>query len=110
MAADPRVLALLEEMLDARKTPEEVCRGCPELLAEDREGWREFRFIDAKSEVSPNTVAGAFLNGEPLPEEAEEVDGEAWLGSRAGRVAESLYEVAIPLGRYGQVISLIWPA
>jgi hypothetical protein len=67
-------------------------------------------WLDAQSEVSPNTVAGAFLKGEPTPEEAEEVDGEAWLGSKARRVAESLYEVAIPLGRYGQVISLVWPA
>src|SRR5262249_62110133 len=47
MAADPRVLGLLEEMLDAGKTPEEVCGACPELLAEIRERWREFRLIDA---------------------------------------------------------------
>jgi hypothetical protein len=67
-------------------------------------------WIDARAEVSPNTVAGAYVNGEPIPEEAEEVDGEAWLGSRADRVASSLYEVAIPLGRYDQIISLVWPA
>lgn len=67
-------------------------------------------WLDSKSEVSPNTVAGAYLNGEPIPEEAEEVDGEAWLGRKADRVAESLFEVAIPLGRYGQVLSLLWPA
>src|SRR5262245_55476043 len=47
MAGDPRVLGLLEEMLDSGKTPEEVCRGCPELLAELRERWGEFRLIDA---------------------------------------------------------------
>ena len=47
MAGDPRVLGLLEEMLDAGKTPEEVCRGCPELLPEVRERWKEFRRIDA---------------------------------------------------------------
>src|SRR5262249_33316071 len=47
MAGDPQVLGLLEEMLEAGKTPEEVCRGCPELLAEVRERWREFRLIDA---------------------------------------------------------------
>src|SRR5262245_53619178 len=47
MAGDPRVLGLLEEMLDAGKTPEEVCRGCPELLAAVRERWKEFRIIDA---------------------------------------------------------------
>src|SRR5262249_46337230 len=48
MADDPRVLGLLEEMLGAGKTPEEVCRDCPELLAEVRERWREFRLIDAQ--------------------------------------------------------------
>src|SRR5262245_41526864 len=47
MAGDPRVLGLLEEMLDAGKTPEEVCRDCPELLSEVRERWAEFRRIDA---------------------------------------------------------------
>src|SRR6476619_5284876 len=47
MGGDPRVLGLLEEMLDAGATPEEVCRDCPELLAEVRERWGEFRRIDA---------------------------------------------------------------
>jgi serine/threonine protein kinase len=47
MAGDPRVFGLLEEMLEARKTPDEVCRGCPELLAEVRERWNAFHRIDA---------------------------------------------------------------
>src|SRR5262245_47537030 len=47
MAGDHRVLGLLEEMLGSGKTPEEVCRGCPELLAEVRERWGEFHRIDA---------------------------------------------------------------
>jgi serine/threonine-protein kinase len=47
MASDPWVLGLLEEMLDAGKTPDEVCRGCPELLAEVQDRWKEFRRIDA---------------------------------------------------------------
>src|SRR5262245_57546334 len=47
MAGDPRVLGLLEEMLDAGKTPEEACGACPELLADVRERWNEFRPIDA---------------------------------------------------------------
>jgi serine/threonine protein kinase len=46
MAGDPRVLGLLEEILDAGRTPEEVCRDCPELLAEVRRRWFEFRFVD----------------------------------------------------------------
>jgi tetratricopeptide (TPR) repeat protein len=48
MAGDPRVLALLEEMLDSAKTPEEVCRHCPELLEELQQRWLEFRLIDAQ--------------------------------------------------------------
>jgi serine/threonine protein kinase len=47
MSGDPRVLELLEEMLDSAKTPDEVCRDYPELLAEVRERWKEFRRIDA---------------------------------------------------------------
>ncbi|HEX3151882.1 MAG TPA: serine/threonine-protein kinase [Gemmataceae bacterium] len=46
MAGDPRVLALLEEMLDTGRTPEEVCRDHPELLSEVRRRWRDFRLID----------------------------------------------------------------
>ena len=48
MASNPRVLELLEEMLDAGKTPEEVCRDCPELLPEVRQRWQAFRLIDAQ--------------------------------------------------------------
>src|SRR6516164_8299277 len=48
MAGDPRVLELLEEMLDAGKTPEEVCRDCPELLPEVRRRWQQFRLIDSQ--------------------------------------------------------------
>src|SRR5262249_61921781 len=48
MASNPQVLGLLEEMLDSGKTPEEVCRGCPELLPEVRQRWQEFRRIDAQ--------------------------------------------------------------
>jgi serine/threonine-protein kinase len=53
MTGNPRVLGLLEEVLDSGKTPEEVCRDCPELLSEVRERWQEFRRIDAQ--------VGAFL-------------------------------------------------
>jgi serine/threonine-protein kinase len=48
MATNPQVLGLLEEMLDAGKTPEEVCRDCPELLPEVRQRWQQFCGIDAE--------------------------------------------------------------
>lgn len=44
---DPRILGRLEEMLDTGKTPEEVCRECPELVTEVRDRWEAFRLIDA---------------------------------------------------------------
>ena len=46
MAGNPDVFALLEEMLDSGRTPEEVCRDCPELLPEVRQRWRAFRLVD----------------------------------------------------------------
>src|SRR3954471_14078945 len=46
MSDDPRVLDLLEEMLGAGRTPEQVCRDCPELLPEVRERWKRFGPID----------------------------------------------------------------
>ena len=46
MAGNPDVFALLEEMLDSGKTPEEVCRDCPELLPEVQQRWQAFRLVD----------------------------------------------------------------
>jgi hypothetical protein len=51
MAGNPRVLGLLEEMLDSGQSPEEACRDCPELLPEVRRQWQEFRRIDAQVEA-----------------------------------------------------------
>src|SRR5262245_60712209 len=69
MAGDPRVLGLLEEMLAAGKTPEEVCRDCPELLVEVRERWQEFRLIDAQfGALLPGLRATASVGaGTPVP-------------------------------------------
>jgi serine/threonine-protein kinase len=51
MAGNPQVLALLEEMLDSGKTPEEMCRDCPDLLPEVRQRWQAFCLIDAQVEA-----------------------------------------------------------
>src|SRR6516164_11059674 len=48
MVSNPQVHQLLKEMLDSGKTPEEVCRDCPELLPEVRQRWRQFQLIDAQ--------------------------------------------------------------
>jgi serine/threonine-protein kinase len=47
MADDPRVQQLLDELLDADATPEEVCDSCPELLPVVRERWRRMRRLRA---------------------------------------------------------------
>lgn len=46
MASHPPMLELLEEILNAEKTPEEVCRDYPELLPEVRRRWKQFQVID----------------------------------------------------------------
>ena len=48
MASNPRMHRMLKEMLELGKTPEEVCRDCPELLPEVRQRWQQFQFIDAQ--------------------------------------------------------------
>jgi serine/threonine-protein kinase len=85
MPSDPEVLALLEEMLDSGKTPEEVCRDCPELLPEVRQRWQEFQLIDEQVRtflpgLATHTEAGPIV---PLAAGLPQVPGydvEAVLG------------------------------
>src|SRR5881392_3689839 len=46
MIDDPRVLPLLEELLDSGGRPEEVCRSCPELLPQVRAGLQRLRLLE----------------------------------------------------------------
>jgi len=48
MADNPRMLGMIEEMLNSGKTPEEVCCDSPELLPEVRQRWQQFQLIDAQ--------------------------------------------------------------
>jgi serine/threonine-protein kinase len=88
MAGNPQVFGLLEEMLDSGKTPEEVCRDCPELLPEVQQRWQVFRLIDAQVRtllpgLGTHTEAGATA---PLATGLPQVPG---------------YEVEAVLGRGG---------
>jgi serine/threonine-protein kinase len=47
MADDPRVLQLLDELIDSDATPEDVCASCPELLPVVRDRWRQVRRVQA---------------------------------------------------------------
>ncbi len=48
MSGDPRVRALVEEILESHRTPEEVCQACPELLTEVRDRLRRLRELEAQ--------------------------------------------------------------
>jgi serine/threonine-protein kinase len=83
MSGDPRVLELLEEMLESGGTPEEVCRDCPELLPEVRERWKRFGAIDAELQaVFPEPGTATALAGLPqIPGyEVEGVLGRGGMG------------------------------
>jgi eukaryotic-like serine/threonine-protein kinase len=73
MAGNPDVFALLEDMLDSGRTPEEVCRDCPELLPEVRRRWRTFRLVDGSlAALFPDPETHTRLDGtQPGPHPAE---------------------------------------
>jgi serine/threonine-protein kinase len=48
MSDNPRVRQLLDELLDTRATPEDVCKSCPELLPEVRARWRRMCSVQAE--------------------------------------------------------------
>jgi tetratricopeptide (TPR) repeat protein/predicted Ser/Thr protein kinase len=68
MPDDPEVFDLLQEMVESGKTPEEVCRDRPQLLAEVRRRWKQFRLVDAQ--------IGAFLPDSPPSPNGDEVAPE----------------------------------
>ena len=87
MSGNPDVFALLEEMLDSGRTPEEVCRDCPELLTEVRRRWKAFRLVDGSLAAlfpDPETPPRAdAIVAVPHPAELPQVPGyrvEAVLG------------------------------
>src|SRR5262245_60323483 len=85
----PKVFGLLEEMLESAKTPEEVCRDCPELLPEVRQRWQRFRVIDAQ--------VGALLPEPGAPDALVSTHGPRTVG--LPQIAG--YDVETVLGRGG---------
>ncbi|MGD0769925.1 MAG: ImmA/IrrE family metallo-endopeptidase [Tepidisphaeraceae bacterium] len=76
--------------------------------------WRESRdfkgqfWIDPGTKLSSHTIAAGFFRGEPKPSGPEPVDLVAWLPDAAGIDSETIMEEAIPMPRYGQVLSMLW--
>src|SRR5215212_3554750 len=87
MAGDPQVLGLLEEMLSSGKTPEEVCRHCPELLPRVRAGLLRVRLLEQElGALFPRSETPACVRPAPAPSELPRIPG---------------YEVEGELGRGG---------
>src|SRR5829696_7263421 len=60
---DPRVMRLLEEILESGTTPEEVCAESPELLWDVREGLRRCFSVDAEVDAMFPPASGTSLGG-----------------------------------------------
>jgi tetratricopeptide (TPR) repeat protein len=65
MPGDPRVKRLLEEILESDRTPEEVCRACPELLTQVRHRLGRVRALEAEVEALFPTPGRASTPGDP---------------------------------------------
>jgi serine/threonine protein kinase len=100
MAGNPDVFALLEEMLESGRTAEEVCRDCPELLAEVRRRWKDFRLVDG-------ALSGLFPDSEaPTPPAS---DGSRPAPYPAGLPQVPGYQVEAVLGHGGMgVVYKAW--
>jgi serine/threonine-protein kinase len=87
MAGNADMFALLEEMLESGRTPEEVCRDRPDLLPEVRQRWQAIRLVDGSLAAlfpDPPTRPGTDVAvAVPRPAELPQVPGyrvEALLG------------------------------
>ena len=64
-------------------------------------------WIDAGTVLSERSVAAAYFSGREPVLGSEELDAEAWLARCPGGPGTKVVEQAIPLGKYGTVISLV---
>jgi serine/threonine-protein kinase len=93
MSDDPRLQQLLDDLLDSERTPDEVCAGCPELLAEVRKRWQQLRFVEAQLEA---------LFPTPGPDRAGDTPGTWIPAAELPRIPG--YQVEAVLGRGGMGI------
>lgn len=76
MVGDPRIAAMLEHILDAKCTPEEACRECPDLLPAVRAELNQVRLLqDELAAIFPSRVdsdsasdAGVRIAARTLPD------------------------------------------
>src|SRR5262249_8240232 len=67
MTDESLVQQLLDEVFDAERSPEDVCRDCPELLPEVRRRWRQMCQVEAELNAIFPTPAPTSDTGPPVP-------------------------------------------
>jgi len=73
-------------------------------------GSRDFEdrfWLDARTQLSPNTVAGSIFNGERCTTGPETVDIAEWSERGADEGSSTFIEDCLIMDRYGQVLSLL---
>jgi eukaryotic-like serine/threonine-protein kinase len=83
MSGDPRVRGLVEEILETHRTPEDVCKACPELLTEVRDRLRRLRELEAQVDSlfpTSESVTGPFESLDGKRPEIPGYDVQAMLG------------------------------
>ena len=83
MSGDPRVRSLVEEILETRRTPEDVCQACPELLSEVRDRLRRLRELEAQVDSwfpTTGSAAGPVVPPDGKCPEIPGYDVQAMLG------------------------------
>jgi serine/threonine-protein kinase len=86
MPIEHRIRQLVEEALNSGRSPDEVCRDCPELLGEVRREWERVRVVEAEMDAlfpgpdGPPPDDAAFRDEETGLPRIEGYDVEAVLG------------------------------
>jgi hypothetical protein len=65
-------------------------------------------YIESNVQLSPESFAIEFFNGNELPLEFEVVDKNTWFNSSNIKHRIDVMELSIPLPYYNQVISVVW--
>jgi serine/threonine-protein kinase len=93
MSVEPQIQQLLDEIFDSKRSPEEVCADCPELLPEVRKRWQQMRLVEAELDA---------LFPTPTPDRSANTPGPGRHDIDLLRIPG--YEVEAVLGRGGMGI------
>ena len=92
MSNEPRILELVQEILDSDRSPEEVCADCPELLWEVEKQWKRVCRVDSQ-------LAAIFPSSDSASAGAERDELAFWIDGDLPKIPG--YEVETVLGHGG---------